>query len=143
MNLFSRNNFQHTIKDYCKRQKWNISEIDDQHATLIFTMDSGRDQFLYIVPYQSTLEFSVPSIAQFQSVEEMPHELSTILLQRSAKKKFGFWCIEEIRGNYIYSYMHNAEMQLLNVEYFASIVMCLVTECEEFEQELTRFLEQA
>lgn len=132
--MFSHNNFQHTIKDYCRRVGWKISEIDDNHAKLLFTMPSGQDQFLYIVLYQSTLEFSVPSAVGANQIENMPHEISTLLLRRSANKRLGFWCIEEIRGNCVYSYMHNAEMELINLDYFANIVRALVLECEEVEE---------
>lgn len=142
MSLFSRNVFQRTIKDYCNRCGWRIAEIDDSYAKLIFTMPSGQDQALFIVPYQSTLEFSVPSALMVDRLEDIPHELSTKLLQRSSETKIGFWCIEEIGDNYVYSYMHNAEIQLINLEYFANVVQTLIIECEEFEQQLGQFAQR-
>lgn len=142
MSWFSRDDFEHKVKDYCRRWGWNIAEIDSSHATLIFTMASGRDQTLYVVPYQTTLEFSVPSMAMFEDLDDIPHYLSTTLLQRNASKKIGFWCIEIIGDNYVYSYMHNAELQLITPDYFGAVVRELVAECEAFEQELLNFLQR-
>lgn len=142
MSLFSRNNFQRTIRDYCKQCGFKIYEIDDSHAILVFTMPSGQEQILFIVPYESTLEFSVPSALEMDQLEDLPHELSTKLLQRSSEKTIGFWCIEVIKDQYVYSYMHNAEIQLITPEYFGMIVTALVLECEQFEQELRRFTQR-
>lgn len=139
MSLFSRDDFQHTIKGYCKRCGFEIYEIDDSHATLVFKMPSGQDQILYIRPFGSTLEFSVPSALKVDRLEDLPHELSTKLLERSSSQKIGFWCIEEFGGQYAYSYMHNAEMKLITPEYFGQIVVALVQECEQFELALWQF----
>ncbi len=131
--LFSGVNFRTTIQRYCSQVGWKIAEIDNKHATLKFSMDSGRDQTLYIIPYESTLEFSVPSMAIFNTEDDIPHFLSTFLLQRSAEKKIGFWCIEKVGGKFVYSYMHNAEIQLIDVNYFAKVVRALIKECDDFE----------
>lgn len=141
MSLFSRGGFQRTIKQFCDRLGLVIAELDDTHAVLIFTMRSGRDQILYIVPFDSTLEFSVPSAFVVSRLEDFPHELSTNLLRKSSENKIGFWCIEDIgQGEYAYSYMHNAEMQLINEDYFGRILQTLITECENFEQALRQYL---
>ncbi len=96
-------------------------------------MDSGRVQTLYILRYETTLEFSVPSEATFEDEDRIPHWLSTILLRRNAQNKIGFWCIEEIGKKQVYSYMHNAEMSLINQEYFARVILALIRECDNFE----------
>ncbi len=138
--LFSGTNFANTIKKYCGANGWKIADLNSERAILRFSMSSGRDQTLYIVRYQSTLEFSVPSMAQFDSDDNIPHFLSTLLLKRSSENKFGFWCIEQIGGKQVYSYMHNAEMQLIDSGYFANVVRALVTECDDFEGILIRWL---
>ena len=97
--LFSGVNFAGTIKKYCSAIGWKIADLNDKRGILRFSMESGRNQTLYIIRYESTLEFSVPSIAAFDSEDNIPHHLSTILMKRSAERKIGFWCIEKIGGN--------------------------------------------
>ena len=96
MSFFTRNDFVHNISEYCKRCGWKLAQIQANGASLIFTMPSGREQYLYLVPYQSTIEFSVPSVAAFASLSEVPHGLSTTLLERNAQQRIGFWCIEDM-----------------------------------------------
>ena len=141
MSFFTRNDSVHNISEYCKRCGWKLAQIQANGASLIFTMPSGREQYLYLVPYQSTIEFSVPSVAAFASLSEVPHGLSTTLLERNAQQRIGFWCIEDIGGYHVYSYMHNAEMELLSVDYFAAIVRDLIQECEQFEQQFIAFVQ--
>ena len=131
--LFSGFNFKQTIQRYCDDRSWRIANITDKIASLQFTMKSGRDQTLFIMRYETTLEFSVPSMAKFNSDDDIPHFLSTLLLKRSSQRKIGFWCIEDLGDKLVYSCMHNAEMKLINSEYFASVVRALIVECDEFE----------
>jgi len=131
--LFSGVNFENTIKKYCAANDWRIAELDNKHAVLRFSMSSGRTQILYIIRFESTLEFSVPSMAVFDSEDDIPHFISTLLLKRSSEIKVGFWCIETIRGKCLYSCMHNAEMQLIDSGYFARVVRALINECDNFE----------
>lgn len=139
-NLFSGVNFATTIQRYCDAIGWKVADLNNQRAMLRFNMDSGREQTLFILRYESTVEFSVPSVAAFDSDQNIPHVLSTLLLQRNAERKVGFWCIEKISGKYVYSCMHNAELQLLNEAYFAAVVRALVMECDDFEGTLSRIL---
>ena len=138
--LFSGVNFANTIKKYCATNGWKIADLNNKRAILRFSMSSGRNQTLYIIRYESTLEFSVPSMAMFDSEDDIPHFLSTLLLKRSAEKKIGFWCIEKIGGKHVYSCMHNAEMQLIDSNYFAMVVRALINECDDFEGTLIQIL---
>ncbi|MEN6643522.1 MAG: hypothetical protein ABFE08_13840 [Armatimonadia bacterium] len=138
--LFSGLNFERTIRRFCSDQSWVIAEVNDRKAVLRFNMESGRKQTLFILKYESTLEFSVPSGAQFDSEDEIPDFLSTLLLKRSAQRKIGFWCIEKIGSRHVYSCMHNAEFQLIDSVFFAKVVRALIGECDEFEGELLRLL---
>ncbi|HQN43528.1 MAG TPA: hypothetical protein PLA25_05305 [Anaerolineaceae bacterium] len=140
-NLFGSPGFKSLVEKYCKQQDWKIAEIDDKHATIRFNMESGRVQTLYIIKYDNTLEFSVPSLAAFDSEDKIPHFLSTILLKKSATQKVGFWTIEEIGGKHVYSVMQNVEMQLLEAEYFTKVVRALVSQCDDFEGLLLKMLE--
>ena len=138
--FFSGVNFQNTIKRYCDQVGWKIYDSNNSRVVLRFTMESGRTQTLYIIRYESTLEFSVPSMAQFDSVDNIPHYLSTLLLKRSSERKYGFWCIEEIGGKQVFSHMHNAEIELIDVNYFAKLVRALINECDDFEKTLIEML---
>jgi len=139
--LFSGVNFANTIKKYCAANGWKIADLNDKRAILRFSMSSGREQTLYIIRYESTLEFSVPSMATFDSEDDIPHFLSTLLLKRNSELKIGFWCIEKIDRKHVYSCMHNAEMQLIDSSYFGKVVMALVKECDDFEGVLIEMLE--
>lgn len=131
--LFAGATFERTIKQYCDDQGWQLADLNDRRAILQFTMESGRTQTLYIIKYDTTLEFSVPSALSYASTDDVPHQVSTLLLQRNAQKKIGFWCIEEIQDKKTYSCMHNAEVNLIDSNYFASVVSALIEECDEFE----------
>jgi len=133
-------NFQSTIQNYAAQHGWSLADVDEQHAIMRFNMPSGRVQTLYILNYRNTLEFSVPSAAGFPSQDSIPHMLSTLLLKKNTKNNFGFWCIMEIGEKQIYTYMHNAELQLLTPEYFGRVVVTLVNECDEFEAKLVEML---
>lgn len=138
--LFSGVNFRNTIQKYCNEVGWKIYDSNDKRVILQFNMESGRKQTLYIIRFESTLEFSVPSMASFSSVDDIPHYLSTLLLQRSSERKIGFWCIEKIGEKQTYSHMHNAELELINVSYFTKVVRALINECDDFEGTLIKML---
>ena len=138
--LFSSLNFTNTIQKYANQNGWKIAELDNKHARLGFNMESGRTQTVYIIRYESTLEFSVPSAIKFDSTDDVPHYLSTLLLKRNTEKKIGFWCLEEIRGNQIYSFMHNAELELINSDYFGKVIRALINECDDFEGTMIEML---
>ena len=138
--LFSGVNFMSTIQKYCAQAGWKIAEIDNEHAVLRFDMDSGRRQTLFILRFESTLEFSVPSMAVFDSENDIPHFLSTLLLKRSSENKIGFWCIEQIGGKHVYTCMHNAEMELIDSNYFTKVVRALIRECDNFEGTLIKVM---
>jgi len=132
-NLFSAANFKNTVKGYCSQIGWNIAEIDDDRAILIFNMESGREQRLFIIRFGETIEFSVPSLLQTEDEDEIPHELSTMLLKRNSSTTFGFWAIETIGEKFTFTIMHNAQIELINVDLFAAVVKSLISECDELE----------
>lgn len=132
--LFSSNNFQSTILRYCNQVGWKINDINPNRAMLQFTLASGTTQTIFILRYDTTLEFSCPSGLKFDSFDYIPHQLSSYLLRENSKFKIGFWCIEELGGRQVFSIMHNAEISLIDVNYFVSIVKTLFTKCDDFEQ---------
>ena len=131
--LFNGKSFERTIRQYCEDQSWEIDTLDSEHAVITFRMSSGRKQALWIVKHGTTIEFSVPSALTFDSEDDLPGFISNLLLRSNATNKIGFWCIEEISDKFVYSFMHNAEMDLLNSEYFARVARFLAQECDRLE----------
>lgn len=128
--------FQQFIQDCCNQYDLKLAHLDDKHAVLPFLMPSGRRQFLFITRYDSTLEFSVPTFPIAEGINDMPNILSSLLLQKSAQTKIGFWTIVSLPSGLAYSRMHNAELDLLNSKDFLKIVQSLVKECDELERSL-------
>lgn len=140
LDLFSGSNYRSTIQKYCNSLGWKIADINDRRTILRFTMDSGTTQTLFIIRYDTTLEFSCPSGIKFSSREDVPGWMSTLLLKENSDYPVGFWCIEELEGKQVFSVMHNAEMSLIDFEYFGRVVMKLISECDKFEGAVTRAL---
>ncbi len=132
--------FQSIIQQFCDLQGWVPAEIDPKYAILRFDMESGRSKTLYAINYFPTVEFSVPSLAMFDSEDKIPHYLSSLLLKRGALRKIGYWCIVEIEGKQVYAVMHNSDLAYLNAERFGEVVSALVGECNDFEETLVLML---
>lgn len=127
------------VRNFCEQIGWTIAEIDATHALLEFEMRSGRTQVVLLVPFEETLELSVPSLLLGEFTEDLRdelHELSTLLLLRNSQSRYAFWTIAEIDGQEFFSCMHNAEFELLNVLHFKLLVEALILECDAFEQYL-------
>ena len=140
LDLFSSSNFGSTIRRYCNQLGWRINELNDRRAILKFGANSGNTQTLFIIRFENTLEFSVPSGVNFYNRDDVPGWMSTMLMCKNAEYKIGFWCIENIEGRQTFSIMHNAEMSLINVDYFKKVVLKLVNDCDEFEQAVVQAL---
>lgn len=140
LDLFSNNNYQSTIRRYCSQLGWNISDINNQRTILRFSMESGTTQTVFILRYDSTLEFSCPSGLKFDSRDDVPGWLSTLMLCENSTYKIGFWCVETISDRQVISMMHNAEISLIDVNYFQKVVMQMVNKCEQLEQSVSKAL---
>jgi hypothetical protein len=130
--------FSEFINRMCAVNNWAVREVDDEHAIIEFTLDQTRAQTMFIFSFDEEIEFSVPSFAAFDSLESVPHFISSTLLQVNAKTKIGFWCLEPIGNKLVYSYMHNAHMHLVNEKLFVEIVMTLIQRVDEFENLLMK-----
>lgn len=138
--IFSSFKFRSTIEGYCRDIGWNISSIDNEIAVIKFNMESGSTQTLLIVKYDSTLEFSCPSGLKFDDIDDVPHNLSTFLLGKNAEYKLGFWALQKLGSKQTFSIIHNAEMSLIDVNYFARLVVKLIQECDDFERKIEELL---
>jgi hypothetical protein len=133
--VFPEPTFKDTIQKFARQAGWNITELEDGAAMFQFHIKaSGRVQTLFIFQSGSTLEFLSPlKKVAFESPNDIPHTLSTALLQRSASLTIGFWCVAQIGDQYFFSCMHNIEMKMLKVGYFRLIVTALIEECDMVE----------
>lgn len=126
------------ITRMCTAQNWAIREVDNEHAVIEFSVENARTQTLFVFSFDDFLEFSVPSFAAFDSPENIPHILSTSLLQINAKTRIGFWCIEKIGEKNVFTFMHNASPPQINEAQFREIVTTLIQRVDEFENLLVR-----
>ncbi len=134
--------FANYINRMCAAFNWKTREFDNEHAVIEFTVDQLRAQTLFIFCFDDDLEFSVPSFAAFDSLEKIPHYISTSLLQVNAKTKIGFWCVEQIGEKLVYSYMHNASMAQTDESAFKDIITTLIQRVDDFENLLVKMSEQ-
>lgn len=132
-NLLS-SDFKKAVPAMAKENGWTVSEVGDSRAVLEFQTGKGRMQALYILKYPETLEFSVPSAAIYNSLDDIPDGLGTALLKRNNELQTGFWALEQIGDQWVFSVMRNEAMDNLHVENFGKIVEALVTECDRFER---------
>lgn len=138
--LFAAHKFRSIIEGYCRSLEWNIYSIDNKTAVIKFNMESGNTQTVFIIKYDSTLEFSCPSGLKFEDMDDVPHHLSTFLLNKNAEYKIGFWAIEKIAGKQVFSIIHNAEMSLIDIDYFRKIIIQLVEKCDHFEESIEELM---
>jgi hypothetical protein len=126
--------FKRAVKTYCEEHRLELTEIDEDKGELLLVIDDDRKKRLHLARYDSTVEFSLPGASTFNSTEDLPGSFSTNLLLRNARKKIGFWCVDKIRGRFVYSFMHNAELKLLDGQQFFNIVSGLIAESEAIEE---------
>jgi 8-oxo-dGTP pyrophosphatase MutT (NUDIX family) len=133
--------FKRAVKTYCEEHNLELADIDEDYGEVVFVIPVDRRKHLRLARYDSTVEFSLPGFTSSDSEDELPGILSTHLLLRNARKKVGFWCIDKIKDKFVYSFMHNAELKLLDGQHFFNIVSGLAAESEALEElirEITR-----
>jgi hypothetical protein len=134
LDLFSAYNFHKIIQEYCEQLDWDANQINNTTNTLQFRANSGNTQTVFILLYNQTIEFSVPSGLKFPNLDSIPGSFSTLLLTLNSKDRVGFWFIEELDNKQVFSVMHNAELSLIDLEYFHLVVSTLVQKCDQVEQ---------
>ena len=124
-------NFESRVRQLASGASLNLNEVDYRHAILKFSMDSGRVQPLWIIPFDDIWEFSVPSAIMLNSAGDFPHSLLILLLTQNAKKKRSFWAIEQINNKYCLSAMLNFPADSLTPSEFRRICGALVFDVEQ------------
>lgn len=134
LDVFAGSNFSLAIQNYCQQLGWIVKDIDSLNdSTLIvkFPADFGTAHTVFIIRHKEILEFSVPSGLVFRSMDEVPNKISTLLLSDNCTSRLGFWCLEEIGGRHTFSILHQAEIRLMNPQYFRSVVLTLFKKCDD------------
>jgi hypothetical protein len=116
--------------------------ISDDKLKVAINLSSQRIQYFYAYHVDGGVELSVPSIAAFYSLDEIPHVVSTDLMLRSQYCKQGMWVIDKIGDKYVYSVMHYLQLQQLDSEAFFSTALRMVEECENFDNAIVEFINQ-
>ena len=142
-NAYTGAGFEALVRGTAAAQGWALDDANEKGAVLHFDMPSGRTQVLRVLRFDSTLEFSVQSMAIFDTEDSVPHYLSTVMLKVNARHKIGFWCIQEIQGKMVFTVMHNVEQEHLERQHFVNIVTVLTEQCDQFEGTLIKYLESA
>lgn len=62
-----------------------------------------------------------------------------MLLMENSQHKIGFWCLEDIGGKQVVSIMHNAQIAMMDIEYFQVIIKNLLLTSDKFEQQMATF----
>lgn len=139
--LFAGVNFRQAVQKCCEQIGWQIADLNENRALLRFETGIGRAQNLFILRYDSTLEFLAPSALRFETEDQISNYLLIMLLRRNTENKIGFWCIKALDGKPTYTYMHNADLSRIeDVEYFADVAQFLVRECEEVEEMASKII---
>lgn len=138
--LFGGFDFKTTVQKYCAQAGWRIADINNQIAVLRFAMPSGRTQTVFITRHETNISFLVLSMFKFDSEEQVPHFLSTLLMKRNANIMIGKWEIFESNGTHTYAVSHSVDMQLMNADFFARVVNIVISECDELENYLIQKL---
>ena len=124
--------FSDLMQEYCARCGWKVGDLTEDRLRIAFSMASGRPQTLHVAAFDDTLEFSVQSELRLDLESEIPHRISTDLMRKSCTNKVGMWVIQEIRGKFVYSLMHNCRMGELTAEGFEGVVEALVDSMDRF-----------
>ncbi len=126
--------FQKTIKGLAAKNTWKINDMNEDRAELLFDTDAG-EQMVEIFQHEDgeTLEFTASLQGGYDNEEDMPHEVSTMLLRRNWDLELGQWCIDEDGGQLYFTCGYNVSIRDLDALFFAEIVAALVHEAAEVE----------
>jgi len=128
--------FEARIRALVAANGWVVHDLNPKRAVIKFDVVSGRTQTLYAIDLGAVVELSVPSILVYDTTDDVPDDLAVTCLRRSAKTKVGFWCLEQIEGKQVFSFMWNIPHRLLDAETFGEVVRALVVGCDELESDL-------
>lgn len=128
--------FQDMVQSVSSQQAWQVASLSDGAAELHIETYPGNIRVCHIVNRLGTVSFFAPTNLSFDSLNEVPHQMSTLLLSRNDSRAIGFWCLEELAEKHTFTCMHMAKIQYMDADDLSKIVVNIVSECDSFEQSI-------
>ncbi len=98
--------FKALIERLVRENGWAAPELHDEEAVVDYELEGGALYSLYFTLQDNVVEIAVPSEAVFENEEDIPHEASTMLLQRNMFTDAGFWGLDEFDDQLRYTLIH-------------------------------------
>ena len=128
--------FKRRITQLARAAEFKVSDIDDESAQMIFTMESGRDQNVILLDCDEYLSFWVPSSLSYESEDDIPGELLKFLRKVNKQIEIGDWSVEEVGETHDVVIIQNVPYNDLTDEVFETVILALIYECDSFEDAL-------
>jgi hypothetical protein len=129
--------FKDIITDFAETLEWDTSAIEKDSAEFEFETESGSTHTMWATLNEDgVVEFDIPSIAEFENEEDIPDEVSTLLMKRNADLIVGGWALEEWDEAWYFSLLWTinlAELENMTHEDFQKHIFMMVEEVDEFE----------
>lgn len=130
--------FKYAVKTFCADNDFQYDEVSGHRSIIQIETDKGKKQRVFITRHKSVLEVVVHSKIKFKSIKDIPVSLAIRTLEENAENKIGFWSLSEMENHYNLSRMHNAQLDLMYSERFATILKALVNQCVRFEESIKK-----
>ena len=148
--LLSDKNHWEKIRNFCSRDDFEnellvlgvdeleVVEINENICFLRLEMNSGENHLLYIFNYNDVLLFNVKSALIFDAFEEIPGNISALLLKRNADSDFslGAWGIIKYDDGFCFVFAYHSDMASMNQVCFSKIIHNLTLEIIYFEKNI-------
>lgn len=126
--------FETRFRNLASEASLNVNKASERLGLLVFTMESGVNQPVFVLPFEEIWEFSTPSMLAVDDIDELPKFVLATLLLRNSKNKRGFWCIEAVEEKLIVTAMTNVPEASITAAEFERICRNLVYQVELLEQ---------
>ena len=136
--MAENSNFKEIMQAFAQHLGWEADEIDESQAHFLLTNDDGEDQELMIFSEGEQVEIIAPSLVGFTSEDELPHDVSTELLQRNADLDVGAWTLIDLDSELLYALRWTLDLDALAAierDRFGEIAADLLRECADFDSE--------
>jgi hypothetical protein len=132
------NKFQELLTAFSKQLNWNTLRIDNETAEFDLEAESEEIHTLLVTLHEDDLvEFDIPSSAVFDTENEVPGDISTLLLKRNMHLPVGAWALEEFTEDLAYSLIWTttlANLERISAEEMTENITWMVEEVDEFDE---------
>ena len=141
-------NFEKKIKSFCQPPRYDLSKLEDGLALLVVHPEASEkmdEHIMMIRDIDDILQFSMASHIMMAPGEEIPHHLSSTLLEINSESLMGFWSLERVDNPeiaFVFSYGNNVSKMLLNKKLFDEVVTDMLESCGSLYQ-MIEAVEQA